>query len=126
MVSRSTAKQAGGTRPWSSPPTAPRLSAYQTGNEYVVEINAEEGAPAARVAMPVLEAAPRCTPASRVTFNFQDVPVRTVLQLIAEESGLNIVAADTVQRQRDAAPDQRAVGPGAGHRAARQVPRPAP
>ena len=32
-----------------------------------------------------------------VTFNFQDVPVRTVLQLIAEESGLNIVASDTVQ-----------------------------
>jgi type IV pilus assembly protein PilQ len=31
-----------------------------------------------------------------VTFNFQDVPVRTVLQLIAEESGLNIVVADTV------------------------------
>jgi type IV pilus assembly protein PilQ len=31
-----------------------------------------------------------------VTFNFQDVPVRTVLQLIAEESNLNIVAADTV------------------------------
>ncbi|HEY1036609.1 MAG TPA: type IV pilus secretin PilQ family protein, partial [Pseudoxanthomonas sp.] len=32
-----------------------------------------------------------------VTFNFQDVPVRTVLQLIADESNLNIVAADTVQ-----------------------------
>ncbi|ODU49839.1 MAG: fimbrial protein, partial [Lysobacteraceae bacterium SCN 69-48] len=31
------------------------------------------------------------------TFNFQDVPVRTVLQLIADESNLNIVAADTVQ-----------------------------
>jgi type IV pilus assembly protein PilQ len=32
-----------------------------------------------------------------VTFNFQDIPVRTVLQLIAEESGLNIVASDTTQ-----------------------------
>ena len=31
-----------------------------------------------------------------MTFNFQDVPVRTVLQLIAEESNLNIVVADTV------------------------------
>ena len=29
-------------------------------------------------------------------FNFQDIPVRSVLQLIAEESNLNIVAADTV------------------------------
>ncbi len=32
-----------------------------------------------------------------VTFNFQDVPVRTVLQLIAEESNLNVVASDSVQ-----------------------------
>lgn len=31
-----------------------------------------------------------------VTFNFQDVPVRTVLQLIADESNLNIVASDSV------------------------------
>ena len=31
-----------------------------------------------------------------MTFNFQDVPVRTVLQLIAEESNLNIVVSDTV------------------------------
>src|SRR5690606_6906055 len=31
-----------------------------------------------------------------VTFNFQDVPVRTVLQLVAEESNLNLVAADSV------------------------------
>lgn len=31
-----------------------------------------------------------------VTFNFQDVPVRTVLQLIADESQINIVAADNV------------------------------
>lgn len=34
---------------------------------------------------------------SPVTFNFQDVPVRTILQLIAEESEFNVVAADTVQ-----------------------------
>lgn len=32
-----------------------------------------------------------------VSFNFQDVPVRTVLQLLAEEAGLNIVVSDTVQ-----------------------------
>ena len=31
-----------------------------------------------------------------VNFNFQDVPVRTVLQLIAELSDLNIVASDNV------------------------------
>ena len=32
-----------------------------------------------------------------MVFNFQDVPVRTVLQMIAEESDFNIVAADSVQ-----------------------------
>jgi type IV pilus assembly protein PilQ len=66
--------------------------AYQTGNEYVVEVSpppvvveGEEG---------VLEEG--VYTGKPVTFNFQDIPVRTVLQLIAEESGLNIVAADTV------------------------------
>jgi type IV pilus assembly protein PilQ len=34
---------------------------------------------------------------SRVTFNFQDIPVRAALQLIAETSHLNLVAADSVQ-----------------------------
>src|SRR5690606_15984467 len=31
-----------------------------------------------------------------VTFNFQDVPVRTVLQLIAEETNLDIAVSDSV------------------------------
>lgn len=77
--------------------------AYQTGNEYVVEIAPRKGevATGAVTAKTVAQAA--ATVASRgysgrpVTFNFQDVPVRTVLQLIAEESNLNIVASDTVQ-----------------------------
>ncbi|MCD7097614.1 type IV pilus secretin PilQ family protein [Stenotrophomonas sp. MMGLT7] len=77
--------------------------AYQTGDEYVVEISPRKGVPAVGAvnAGAVEQAAARI--ASRgysgrpVTFNFQDVPVRTVLQLIAEESNLNIVASDTVQ-----------------------------
>ncbi|WP_024869490.1 type IV pilus secretin PilQ [Pseudoxanthomonas suwonensis] len=77
--------------------------AYQTAGEYVVEIAPRSGAAAvgavsgaavssaqAKVARPAYSGRP-------VTFNFQDVPVRTVLQLIAEESNLNIVASDTVQ-----------------------------
>lgn len=74
--------------------------AYQTGNEYVVEIAPRASAPAtgaassATVAQAGGKAGYRGKP---VTFNFQDVPVRTVLQLIAEESNLNIVASDTVQ-----------------------------
>lgn len=79
--------------------------AYQTGNEYVVEVT-----PKRRAADPVVAGAPGRAAGAvdaepeamryggrPVTFNFQDVPVRTVLQLIAEESGLNVVASDTVQ-----------------------------
>lgn len=85
--------------------------AYQSGNEYVVEIvpRAEQkamggaSATSGTSASAVVAAAQRVAAEARryngrpVTFNFQDVPVRTVLQLIAEESNLNIVASDTVQ-----------------------------
>ncbi|WP_271679529.1 type IV pilus secretin PilQ [Thermomonas mangrovi] len=80
--------------------------AYQSGNEYIVEIvpratpvaGAKPAAAvgAARVGATSSDATVRYS-GKPVTFNFQDVPVRTVLQLIAEESNLNIVAADTVQ-----------------------------
>lgn len=82
--------------------------AYQSGNEYIVEIvpRAAPVTTAARTSAPAMGAAAMGATTSTsdvrysgkaVTFNFQDVPVRTVLQLIAEESNLNIVAADTVQ-----------------------------
>jgi len=82
--------------------------AYQSGNEYIVEIvpRAAPVATVARPSAPAMGAAAMGATSSTsnvryggkaVTFNFQDVPVRTVLQLIAEESNLNIVAADTVQ-----------------------------
>ena len=71
-------------------------SAYQTGNEYVLEVTPKGIAPAAVGQASGATQAQRYT-GKPVTFNFQDVPVRTILQLVAEESGLNIVAADTVQ-----------------------------
>jgi type IV pilus assembly protein PilQ len=83
--------------------------AYQSGNEYIVEIvprASMAGVAKPKAAAPAMGASAMgaATSASTVrysgkpvTFNFQDVPVRTVLQLIAEESNLNIVAADTVQ-----------------------------
>ncbi|KAF1691978.1 type IV pilus secretin PilQ [Pseudoxanthomonas koreensis] len=76
--------------------------AYQTGNEYVVEIAPRASATAvgavsgAAVASAQAKLAKQGYSGRPVTFNFQDVPVRTVLQLIAEESNLNIVASDTV------------------------------
>lgn len=75
--------------------------AYQSGNEYVVEI-VPRAAPARAVGATgamgatVSAGSARAYSGRPVTFNFQDVPVRTVLQLIAEESNLNIVASDTV------------------------------
>ena len=85
--------------------------AYQSGNEYVVEIVPRAGqkavggpsASAGTSSSAIVAAAQKVATEARryggrpVTFNFQDVPVRTVLQLIAEESNLNIVASDTVQ-----------------------------
>ncbi len=74
--------------------------AYQTGNEYVVEVAPRASAPATGAASSTTAARAGSQAGYRgkpVTFNFQDVPVRTVLQLIAEESNLNIVASDTVQ-----------------------------
>lgn len=77
--------------------------AYQTGNEYVIEIAPKRGAviaaaPTARAAGAVEGGGETQRYVGRaVTFNFQDVPVRTVLQLIAEESSLNVVASDSVQ-----------------------------
>lgn len=66
--------------------------AYQTGNQYVVEV-AEKREPTAaerRLKAPEYSG-------QRVTFNFQDIPVRSVLQLIADVSELNVVVADSVQ-----------------------------
>ena len=75
--------------------------AYQSGNEYVVEIvprAAQARATGATSAMGATTSSgsARAYSGRPVTFNFQDVPVRTVLQLIAEESNLNLVASDTV------------------------------
>lgn len=79
--------------------------AYQTGRDYIVELVPRAATPARAVGAAASTAAAQraATAPARaysgrpVTFNFQDVPVRTVLQLIAEESNLNIVASDTTQ-----------------------------
>jgi type IV pilus assembly protein PilQ len=68
-------------------------SAYQSGTDYVVEIAAK------KVVAPTGKAAKGQEPTysgSRLTFNFQDIPVRSALQLIADEAKLNLVASDSV------------------------------
>lgn len=74
--------------------------AYQTGRDYIVEI-VPRASSQARGAVKSATVAGQTAPArvftgAPVSFNFQDVPVRTVLQFIAEESKLNLVASDTV------------------------------
>jgi type IV pilus assembly protein PilQ len=66
--------------------------AYQAGSEYVVEISPKREEPTKR-----LSSDPPVYSGNRVTFNFQDIPVRSVLQLVADVSEQNIVVADSVQ-----------------------------
>jgi len=71
-------------------------SAYQTGDQYVVEVAPKKVAPGTGPDGKPLKGQDPTYNGNRVTFNFQDIPVRSVLQLIADMSGQNLVAADTV------------------------------
>lgn len=95
---------AGGTRLVINTSGSNDTMAYQTGNEYIIEVTPKRSVQTAankngafRSASGAVSAAGAQKYAGKpVTFNFQDIPVRTVLQLIAEESNLNIVASDSV------------------------------
>jgi type IV pilus assembly protein PilQ len=68
--------------------------AYQSDNEFTIEINpaaetTEEGS--------TLFSETKEYEGQRLTLNFQDIETRAVLQLLAETSGRNIVVSDTVQ-----------------------------
>jgi type IV pilus assembly protein PilQ len=64
--------------------------AYQSGDEYVIEVSPK------KEEAKVDPNAPPVYSGNRVTFNFQDIPTRSVLQLIADVSDLNIVVSDSV------------------------------
>ncbi|MGH8252333.1 MAG: type IV pilus secretin PilQ [Steroidobacteraceae bacterium] len=65
--------------------------AYQTDDQYVVEIRQRPRAAAA-----VLDKDKVYT-GERLTLNFQDIDVRPLLQLLADTSGQNIVVSDSVK-----------------------------
>ena len=44
-----------------------------------------------------LAAAPPSSPSATTSFNFNNIPVRSALQLIAEEGGFNLIVSDSVQ-----------------------------
>ncbi len=67
--------------------------AFQAGSEYVLEVAPKRE----KVEEKRRATDPPVYVGNRVTFNFQDIPVRSVLQLIADVSDLNIVVADSVQ-----------------------------
>jgi type IV pilus assembly protein PilQ len=69
-------------------------SAYQTPDQYVVEV-APRKVDNKADKLGKLDKQPSYS-GKRVTFNFQDIPVRSALQLIADISGLNLVASDSV------------------------------
>lgn len=62
--------------------------AYQTGDQVIVEIRSLEGSQAI-ADRPVWSG-------EKLSLNFQNVDVRAVLQVIADFTGLNIIASDTV------------------------------
>ena len=70
--------------------------AYQSGNDWVIEVS-ELAAATIDASEDIVEFySEKEYSGARVTFNFQDIPVRSVLQLIADVSELNIVVADNV------------------------------
>ncbi|MEN1727605.1 MAG: AMIN domain-containing protein, partial [Pseudomonadota bacterium] len=68
--------------------------AYQSGNQVVIEVARPQVAERASEDLEFFEE--REYEGSRITLNFQDIQVRSVLQLIADVSNLNIVVSDSV------------------------------
>lgn len=64
-------------------------SAHQTGNQFVMDIRSLEDPSLAKSDKPIYSG-------EKLTLNFQNVEVRAVLQVIADFTGLNIIASDTV------------------------------
>lgn len=70
--------------------------AYESGNDIILEVSAVSAAAKAVEEIEVKFFEEKTYEGTKVTFNFQDIPVRSVLSLIADVSELNIVVADNV------------------------------
>ncbi|OYY95455.1 MAG: hypothetical protein B7Y41_02835 [Hydrogenophilales bacterium 28-61-23] len=64
-------------------------SAYQTGSQFIMEVRSLDDPNLAKNEKPQYNG-------EKLTLNFQNVEVRAVLQVIADFTGLNIIASDTV------------------------------
>lgn len=67
-------------------------SSYQSGNLLTVEFR-----PLTRAEKDEIKRKAFAYSGEKLTLNFQDIPVRSVLQILADFTNLNIVASDTVQ-----------------------------
>ncbi|MEJ8569455.1 type IV pilus secretin PilQ [Elongatibacter sediminis] len=70
--------------------------AYESGDTVVIEVEELSQISTATEEAEIKFFEDKVYEGTRVTFNFQDIPVRSVLQLIADVSDLNIVVADSV------------------------------
>jgi type IV pilus assembly protein PilQ len=70
--------------------------AYQSDSDLIIEVAARAEEDDAQDPYSIELYEEKTYTGTRVTFNFQDIPVRSVLQLIAAVSNLNIVVSDAV------------------------------
>ncbi|MEO5574400.1 MAG: type IV pilus secretin PilQ, partial [Gammaproteobacteria bacterium] len=66
--------------------------AYQSGNVFTIEVK-----PLTKQELELAKKAKLAYSGEKLSLNFQDIEVRSVLQLIADFTGLNIVTSDSVQ-----------------------------
>ena len=85
-------------------------NAYQTDTQFVLEVKPIQYDP-----NKLVQGTRTGYSGEKLSLNFQNVEVRSVLNVIADFTDLNIITSDTVAGQPDPAPEGRALGSGAGH-----------
>jgi type IV pilus assembly protein PilQ len=86
-----TFNQGGNTRMVIEPKGLWEHSAYQTDNKFILEVRAVQEDP-----NKLIQGAKIGYKGEKLSLNFQNVEVRSVLQVIADFTGLNIITSDTV------------------------------
>jgi len=91
IVAVDTFNQGGNTRMVIEPKGLWEHSAYQTDNRFILEVRAVQEDP-----NKLVQGAKLGYKGEKLSLNFQNVEVRSVLQVIADFTGLNIITSDTV------------------------------
>ena len=91
IVAVDTFNQGGNTRMVIEPKGLWEHSAYQTDNRFILEVRAVQEDP-----NKLIQGAKTGYKGEKLSLNFQNVEVRSVLQVIADFTGLNIITSDTV------------------------------